>query len=57
MNNSEKNRYNQCLKTMQSDDILKPASVFCDAKYLEEKYPEETKEIREANKIKYEGLE
>lgn len=53
---SEKNRYRVCVKTMISDDVLKPASTFCDLYYLEDKYPEETKQIRETMGVKYEGL-
>ena len=56
MDEQTKNRYCVCLKVMCSDDVLKPSSNFIDLKYIEEKFPNETKQIKEALHIKYEGI-
>lgn len=57
MNEIERNRYCVCIKQLTDEKtILKDARAFCDAKRLEELFPKECSEIREALKIKYVGI-
>ena len=53
MLDSDKNRYGICLKEMSDKSkILKDGRLFIEMKNLEDKYPEETAEIRDSLKIK-----
>jgi len=56
MNEQTKNRYIKCLREMTRDSVLKDASNFIDLKNIEDKFPIETKEIREDLHIKYRGI-
>jgi|AntAceMinimDraft_16_1070373.scaffolds.fasta_scaffold20982_6 phage anti-repressor protein len=56
MNEIEKNRYHRCLTEMVEDSVFKDARMFIELKDLEEKFPEETKEIRLAVSINLTGV-
>ena len=56
MNEIEKNRYHRCLTEMVEDSVFKDARIFIELKDLEEKFPEETKEIRLAVSINLTGV-